>query len=255
MTNGVVRGAGFVGRVDAVTRLSAVLDRAVAGRSVLIVLSGEAGIGKTTLLNRLVEQAEMRGATSAWATCWHAGQAPGFWPWVQVVRHLTDETSREALETGLGPDELSLLGRLAPQLNTGSVPVAGEDRPDQGRHGLFTGVSFLLDHAARLAPVVVVLDDLHWADASSLELLQFVARRPRSVPLDRPWRLPRRRACAWKCAGAACLPSCQGPPSTSASPGSSRPRWSCSYGSLPESRSLPAGRVMWPAAAAVIPCS
>ena len=123
------------------------------------------------------------GATSAWATCWHAEQAPGFWPWVQVVRHLTDETSREALETGLGPDELSLLGRLAPQLNTGSVPVAGEDRSDQGRHGLFTGVSLLLDHAARLAPVVVVLDDLHWADASSLELLQFIARRPRPVPL------------------------------------------------------------------------
>ena len=159
------------------------MARALAGRSAHVLVSGEAGIGKTTLLSRLVEHASAGGATSVWATCWHADQAPGFWPWAQVVRHLADEHPSESLATGLGPEELSQLARLAPQLNVGDAPAANDDRSDHDRHGLFTGVTFVLDNTARLAPVVVVLDDLQWADASSLELLQFVARRPRPVPL------------------------------------------------------------------------
>ena len=164
-------------------RLTGALDRGLAGRFQFILVSGEAGIGKTTLLSRLVEHASAGGATSVWATCWHADQAPGFWPWAQVVRHLADEHPSESLATGLGSEELSQLARLAPQLNVGHAPAADDDPSDHDRHGLFTGVTFVLDNTARLAPVVVVLDDLQWADASSLELLQFVARRPRPVPL------------------------------------------------------------------------
>ena len=73
----VVHAAGFVGRARVVKRLTGALDRGLAGRFQFILVSGEAGIGKTTLLSRLVEHASAGGATAVWATCWHADQAPG----------------------------------------------------------------------------------------------------------------------------------------------------------------------------------
>ena len=76
MSDGVIFGAGFVGRERALSRLKPVLDTALAGRSALVLLTGEAGIGKSALLFRLVEEAAVPGVTAVWATCWQAEGAP-----------------------------------------------------------------------------------------------------------------------------------------------------------------------------------
>lgn len=178
------RHSGFVGRVRALARLTAALDRALAGRAALVLVSGEAGIGKTALAARLAEEASARGATTAWGTCWHSEQAPGFWPWTQVIRSLVGDLS-EDLVAGLPPGERVQLARLAPELavGAGGEPPGGDGWSEQARFELFAAAATFLERTARLRPLLVVLDDLQWADPSSLHLLQFVARRALPVSL------------------------------------------------------------------------
>ncbi|MGH8975506.1 MAG: ATP-binding protein, partial [Acidimicrobiia bacterium] len=177
------RRSGFVGRARALARLTAALDRSFAGRSVLVLVSGEAGIGKTALAARLVDEASARGARTAWGTCWHSEQAPGFWPWTQVIRSLSGDISEE-LVAGLAPSERAQLARLAPELGVGAgSEPPGDGGSEQARFELFAATAAFLERTARLRPLLVVLDDLQWADPSSLDLLEFVARRAQPVPL------------------------------------------------------------------------
>ena len=93
----------FVGRFDALTQLmtttEAILDaRAVEGGSVrvpLVLVTGEAGMGKTSLMQRYVAEVAEQGARAVWGTCWEGDQAPALWPWTQVVRTLLDQDDGE----------------------------------------------------------------------------------------------------------------------------------------------------------------
>jgi len=82
------RKTGPVGRDDVLAELRRVVDEAVAGRGHLLLLAGEAGIGKTTMLTAAAGLAESRGARVAWGWGWPGEGAPGYWPWVQVMRML-----------------------------------------------------------------------------------------------------------------------------------------------------------------------
>src|SRR5690349_11264409 len=135
-------GAVPVGRDDLLGRLRAAVDGAVAGRGLIVLLTGEAGIGKTTLLKEAARYAEGTGARPAWGSGWPGGGAPGYWPWIQVLRALglDDQLSREAGATAAG------------------------DAPASARFQLFDEVTSLLLAESRIQPVVVFLDDLHAAD-------------------------------------------------------------------------------------------
>src|SRR5215472_4318200 len=147
--------AAPVGRDDLLGRLRRAVDGAVAGRGLIVLLTGEAGIGKTTLLGEAARYAEGTGARPAWGSGWPGAGAPGYWPWIQVLRALglDDQLSREA-----------------------GVTAAG-DAPASARFQLFDEVTSLLLAESRIQPVVVLLDDLHVADEPSLLLLDFLARR------------------------------------------------------------------------------
>jgi len=80
------RRAGPVGRDDVLAELRHLVDEAVAGRGHLTLLAGEAGIGKTTMLTAAAGYAESRGARVAWGWGWPGEGAPGYWPWIQVMR-------------------------------------------------------------------------------------------------------------------------------------------------------------------------
>jgi hypothetical protein len=84
----MARKAGPVGRDDVLAELRRVVDGAVAGRGRLLLLAGEAGIGKTTMLTTAAGFAESRGVRVAWGWGWPGEGAPGYWPWVQVMRIL-----------------------------------------------------------------------------------------------------------------------------------------------------------------------
>lgn len=173
---------GFAGRQHELARLTVLLDRALGGRIVLALVSGEAGIGKTSLIDRLLDDATARGISTARGTCWHSEQAPAFWPWREVLRAVLREPVAQSVVGGLGRGERAQLARVVPELgHADGSPADGSS--EYARIELLTAAATLLEQAAADRPLVVVLDDLHWADPSSLDLLQIVGRRSVAVPL------------------------------------------------------------------------
>jgi hypothetical protein len=175
----------FVGRARALSRLLAVVEEASSGRARLVLVAGEAGIGKTTLIG---EATARSGLLVGWGACAEAERMPAFWPWTVALRGLLsalDPTDAEAL-TRIDTAELA---RLFPELAAAGSEAAdagvvnGPSDADAARLRLFDAVARLLERLARQAPTLVVLDDLHWADESSLQLLRFVAAPYRPVPL------------------------------------------------------------------------
>ncbi|GAA1004007.1 AAA family ATPase [Acrocarpospora pleiomorpha] len=160
----------FVGRIEPLARLTAVYQALTTappgGRVGLALVTGEAGIGKTALLTRFAEEATAAGATVVWGTCWDADQAPAWWPWTQALRALLEQRA------GLGTPSAELVA-IVPELAADSPAAADADTTVRVR--VFEAAGRLLADAAAGAPVVVILDDLHWADLSTVDLLRFLA--------------------------------------------------------------------------------
>ncbi len=167
-------GNRFVGREAEIGLLRDGLDAALGGEGQLLALLGEPGIGKTRTATVVVAEAEKRGASVAWGQCHEGAGAPAYRPWVQAL---------EAYATQPAGDDAAGVAGMVPLLRAGAATSEGGDAPERARFALFETVAATLLAAARLRPLVVVLDDLHWADVGSLRLLEFVAREVRSAPL------------------------------------------------------------------------
>jgi DNA-binding SARP family transcriptional activator len=167
----------FVGRARELEALEDGLEAAIAGHGRVFLLVGEPGIGKSRLAEELVQQAHTRGVRVVVGRCWEAGGAPAYWPWVQSLRALAEETESEVLRRQLGPRARELT-QLLPELRERfpDLPLPTELESESARFLLFEAVSAFLDASARETPLVIILDDLHAADEPSLLLLQFVAR-------------------------------------------------------------------------------
>jgi len=157
----------LVGRDRPVARLRAELDRTVASHGGVVLVTGEAGIGKSALVRDLVGTARDSGAGVAVGTCWDRDDAPGHWPWVQVVRALIDGAA------GWADARAQAGAELDAWLTPGGGDLGGLVGDEFALHD---SVTTLLVALARRRPAVVVLEDLHWADEASLRLLDFVAR-------------------------------------------------------------------------------
>ena len=149
--------------------------RAFDHHGAMFLVTGEAGIGKTRLAEQLVREAEQHGAAVFWGQSVQAEGAPPYWPWVQILRSLVRD---------LGPPEFARLAnpglaqvlRVVPELRgqfPEIAPASIED--DAARFGIYDSVTQLLLQTAAKRPMVLVLEDLHWADAPSLVLLQLLA--------------------------------------------------------------------------------
>jgi DNA-binding SARP family transcriptional activator len=172
-----VAGASpFVGRERELRELLRGLDEARGGKGRLFLLSGEPGIGKSRLIEQLVARARERGADVLVGRCWEAGGAPAYWPWVQALRAYMRDRDPELLRGQLSrgaPDLAQILPELTEILGEMPVPPSGD--PDGARFRLFEAATSFLRNASLARPLVLVLDDLHAADAPSLLLLQFLA--------------------------------------------------------------------------------
>lgn len=138
------------GRAREQSALDDQLARVLDGSPALVLLSGEPGIGKTTLLEHLAARVDAVGGHVGWGACWDGDGSPTFWPWHRVLEGFT----------GL------------------QAAVPGED---PGHFSLFTAVADLLGAVDR--PHLLVLDDLQWADPDCLRLLRFLARDLRGCPV------------------------------------------------------------------------
>jgi hypothetical protein len=160
--DGVVTVPLLVGRDREQQALSAALDGASVGVGGLVLVTGEAGIGKTSLVTAALAQVRAEGALVATGTCWDGEAAPGYWPWTQAVRALRLETpvaawERAAAEAGAGLDRL--------------LGVRGPVTEETSAFDVIDAVTALLQVLSREQLVVVALDDLQWADRPSLALL------------------------------------------------------------------------------------
>lgn len=166
----------FLDRQDELAFLEQVLAEATNGNARLLTVSGEAGSGKT----RLVEELRRRKGAAATFIGGRAFSATMHTPyavWVDALElHLRALPRREAIRLlSLGKDLRRLFPAVSEKLSTEpSASDGGDLAPDRGR--IFGQISMLLSSLAELSTVVLVLDNLHWADKSSLELLHAVAR-------------------------------------------------------------------------------
>lgn len=168
----------LIGRGHAAGVLRAQVERATASHGGLVLVTGEAGIGKTTLVTDAAEEARRRGALVLGGSCWDSDNAPGYWPWVQVLRSLRralGATEWDELVRPAGPGLGVLLGAGDAG---GPARGASEETPSEGLDAfqVFDAVTTLLVSVSQERPVVVVLDDLHWADTATLRLLEFAAQ-------------------------------------------------------------------------------
>lgn len=155
--------AELIGRDHPAGVLRAEIGRATASHGGLVLVTGEAGIGKTTLVTDAMEVAREHGALVLSGSCWDSSAAPGFWPWVQVIRGMR----RQATPAEWAAAEEAAGGQLAVLL--------GESGANDG-FGMYDAVTSALVAVSQRRPVLVVVDDLHWADPSSVRLLEFVAQ-------------------------------------------------------------------------------
>ena len=168
----------FVGRERELAALVTALGEAFSGTGRLVVVGGEPGIGKSRLAEELASRAGSDGAEIHWGRCWEEGGAPPYWPWVQVLRACVRERGVEQLtdELGAGAAEVAeLVPDVRLRLPELQMPSGSAD-PQQARFRLFDAVAGFLTRASRTRPLVIILDDLNWADRGSLLLLEFVAR-------------------------------------------------------------------------------
>ncbi|HEU4980402.1 MAG TPA: AAA family ATPase, partial [Solirubrobacterales bacterium] len=169
-------GGVFVGRERELERLRDAVDAAIAGRGSLQLLVGEPGIGKTRAAEELATYAQVRGARVYWGRCREDEGAPSYWPWVQAIRAYARDADPVALawQLGAGAGEVAqLIPEVAEKLD---IEPAKPTDSEEARFRLFDSVTSLLLAVARDRPLVIVLDDLHWADEPSLLLLRFAAR-------------------------------------------------------------------------------
>ncbi len=156
----------FVGREAVLVTLRTALDGAIAGRGAVVLLCGEAGIGKTRTAEEVAREAAARGMLVAAARCPETTAAPAFWPWTQVLRALLAGDAATVF-----PPEVAV---LVPEIH-------GEEVSDPQRFRLFDAVTEQLLGAARCHPLLVWIDDLQWADAASLQLITWAASEMRDA--------------------------------------------------------------------------
>ncbi|MGI8549880.1 MAG: ATP-binding protein, partial [Dehalococcoidia bacterium] len=167
----------LVGRESERALLQERLKAAWAGQGSLVLLAGEPGIGKTRLAEELAGEARQQGVTVLWGRCWEGEGAPPFYPWLQVLRSYCERQSPLTLHAELGPGAADL-AQLLPELRERllDLPPLPQLEPESARFRLFEAVSRFLRNASQAQPLVVFLDDLHWADKASLLLLQLLTR-------------------------------------------------------------------------------
>jgi DNA-binding CsgD family transcriptional regulator len=167
----------FVGREDESGRLRARLEEARAGRGGLVMLVGEPGIGKTRTAEEFAGYARGQGATVLWGRCYDGEWSPPYGPFAEALAEYVRAAPADALRSDVGfgaPPIARLVPALREALPGIEDPVALQ--PDEERLRLLDAVSQFLIAVSQRAPVVLVLDDLHWADKGTIAMLRHVAR-------------------------------------------------------------------------------
>jgi predicted ATPase/class 3 adenylate cyclase len=171
---GEVPASGYVGRQAERGRLTELWAQARAGPLRLALLSGEAGVGKTRLATHMALELRGEGATVLYGRC-HEDLSVPYQPWSQALGHLVKEAPRAVLDSHVnshGGNLVLLVPTLGDRLP--DVPSVRQSDPETDRYLLYAAAAGLLGTAGEDEPVLLILDDLHWADSSTVSLLRHV---------------------------------------------------------------------------------
>src|SRR2546426_12092362 len=157
----------FVGRQYELVELRAGLEDGVAGRGRSFLVVGEAGIGKTRLVEELAREAAARGHLVLWGRCWESEGAPPYWPWIQVIRAYLRTARSEGPPRVAGGAGAPYLAQLVPELGGLKAPSV-PPQSEHARFSLFDAVATFLRSRPDRTPLALVFDDLQSADSPSL---------------------------------------------------------------------------------------
>ncbi len=175
------RPMGLVGREEERTALTAHLEAAANGLGGLALIEGEAGVGKTRLLQEAARDAEWRDVQVLWGRCREAAGAAPFAPWVEALQGAISPLRAEQWSRLVDHIWLQVLCPLLPGLAAAlpGLPTPPRIEPEREQERLVNAMGQLLAAWSQAAPLMVVLEDLHWADEDSLEMLAAVGQRLR----------------------------------------------------------------------------
>ncbi len=176
-----VPATGFVGRASERTRLDELWAAARGGSRQIALISGEAGVGKTRLCTQLALAAHAGGAAVLYGRCDEDLGVP-YQPWAQALGHFVRQAPRVILGRYVehhGGDLVRMVPALGERLPTLGAPHQSD--PETERYLLYAAVTGLLEEAARQEPLLLILDDLHWADGPTLSLLRHLAGAERAT--------------------------------------------------------------------------
>jgi DNA-binding CsgD family transcriptional regulator len=170
----------FVGRAEELARLRELLARAAAGEPLMALIGGEAGVGKTRLVEQLAATASEQGMRVLHGSCVPLGEEGlPFAPVTEALRGLARDLDASELEAVAGPARHEL-GRLVPDLAWGDEASAGPVVVGAGQGRLFALLLGVVERLAASGPLLWVMEDLHWADRSTRDLVAFLAAALRS---------------------------------------------------------------------------
>jgi serine/threonine protein kinase/tetratricopeptide (TPR) repeat protein len=173
-----------IGRDAELNQLMRQLEQALAGRGSLIMIGGEPGIGKTHLTSALLDAARLRGAFAVTGHCYEMEGSPPYVPFIETLEDSARSVPPDTFRYALG-DDAPEVAKLMPELRRmfADIPLAPELPPEQQRRFLFNAYREFVARSARLAPIVMLFEDLQWADEPTLLLLQHLAQAVAGMPM------------------------------------------------------------------------
>ena len=179
----LARGPAVVGRARELELLAAEAALTAGSGSRTVIIEGEAGIGKTTVLGAFARAVQDEGSTAVLYGRCQDGPAVPLEPFRSLIGHVVEHAPAEVLRahtTRCGGHLVRLAPQLAGRAELAAIPVS-DDATE--RHLLFEAVSDLLRRLAAVSPLVVVLDDVQWAEPTAVQLLRFLSRALVDAPV------------------------------------------------------------------------
>ncbi|MDQ3646212.1 MAG: AAA family ATPase [Actinomycetota bacterium] len=174
----------FVARDEERALLRGHLDRLAEGRGGLVLIGGEPGVGKTRIAEEIGAEARQRGFRTLSGRCYEMGSPPPYLPFIELLENASKEVDRQTFRLALG-DSAGEVAKVMPQLRNlyDDLPPPLDLPAEQERRYLFNSICEFVTRAASVRPLVALLDDVHWADESSVLLMEHIAQTLDEVPV------------------------------------------------------------------------
>ena len=174
----------FVGREAELTQLERILEQVVRGRGGVVLVGGEPGVGKTRLAEEVALLAQQKGMLTFTGHCYEMEGAIPYSPFVEILEATAETIPADTLWEIMGDSAPELL-RFAPQIQKMFPDIRPPtDLPaEEGRRYTFNSISRYMRRSAAARPIMLILDDLHWGDDSTLLLLEHLALNLHDVPV------------------------------------------------------------------------